>query len=353
MKFTCLPLLLSGLLSLLESLTLANAAESSMRVFWIDSEGGGSTLIVTPAGESILIDSGNPGGRDSDRIHKVASGPAGLKRIDHLVTTHMHIDHFGGAAELARLMPIGTVWDNGIPETSPDGNRNDTRWPLLIKPYREMKVEQRKVVRPGDQIPLKGVGAGADLRFVFVAAKQAYRELGTASAGVRCESGVLKDRDTSDNANSIAMIVQLGDFRFFDGGDMTWNTEAGLVCPLNRVGKVDVFQVNHHGMDISNNPLLIQNLAPTVSVMNNGPTKGCGPQTFATLKATPSIQAMYQVHRNVRKDSENNTQPEYIANQNEKCDAGHIEMKVAVDGRSYSLEVPSSGHRRVFQTSAK
>ncbi len=85
----------------------------TLDIYWIDSEGGGSTLIVTPSGESILVDSGNPGGRDPSRIHKIASQVAGLKKIDHLVTTHFDIDHFGGAAELSELMPIGQVYDNG------------------------------------------------------------------------------------------------------------------------------------------------------------------------------------------------------------------------------------------------
>src|ERR1044071_10016843 len=90
----------------------AGPADNALDVYWIDSEGGGSTLVVTPAGESVLVDSGNPGGRDAKRIHHVAREVAGLERIDYLVTTHFHVDHFGGAAELSELMPIGTVFDN-------------------------------------------------------------------------------------------------------------------------------------------------------------------------------------------------------------------------------------------------
>ncbi|MBI1840169.1 MAG: MBL fold metallo-hydrolase, partial [Verrucomicrobia bacterium] len=110
-------------------LLTAETAPATLDIYWIDSEGGGSTLIVTPSRESILIDSGNPGGRDSQRIHHVAKDVAGLKRIDHLITTHLHIDHFGGAAELSQLMPIIALYDNGVPSKDPDGNKEDTRWP--------------------------------------------------------------------------------------------------------------------------------------------------------------------------------------------------------------------------------
>src|SRR5262245_29651048 len=88
-------------------------------LYWVDVEGGAATLIVTPAGESVLIDTGNPGGRDSKRIIQAAKD-AGVNRIDHLLTTHFHIDHFGGAAEVAEALPIGTIYDNGIPDKSPD-----------------------------------------------------------------------------------------------------------------------------------------------------------------------------------------------------------------------------------------
>ena len=100
-------------------LTLTAQADKTLDVYWVDVEGGAATLIVTPAGESILIDTGNPGTRDAERIHAVATQQAKLKKIDFLITTHFHGDHFGGAAPLSQLMPIGMVYDNCLLYTSP------------------------------------------------------------------------------------------------------------------------------------------------------------------------------------------------------------------------------------------
>jgi competence protein ComEC len=339
------------LLVSLTSLSLAAAADRSLEIYWVDVEGGGATLIVSPSGESVLIDSGNPGGRDSGRIHQVATGVAGLKKIDHYITTHFHIDHFGGAAELAARIPIRHIYDNGVPETSPDGDRNDTRWPLLIKPYREIRAEQRHVLQPGQEIPL-AANAGLPLRLRCVAAKQKFiPATGRSGANERCSAAVTKPKDTSDNANSIALLLEYGPFRFFDGGDMTWNTEGELVCPVNRVGTVDVYQVNHHGLDVSNNPLLVHSLAPTISVMNNGPRKGTARSTVETLKSSPGIQAMYQLHKNVRDDA--NTSDECIANLEEKCQGRYLNLSVAADGRSYIVRLPETKYERTFQTRSR
>ena len=343
------------LLVLTATMTILSVrAEKTLDIYWVDVEGGAATLMVTPAGQSILIDTGNPGTRDAGRIHEVATKQAGLKKIDFLITTHFHGDHFGGAAPLSQLMPIGKVYDNGIPVRNPDRNRQDPAFVLKVKPYKTMKVDGRVVVKPGTALSLQQADGTAkvDLTFVVAARKFIEPPKGAKKNPLSGSVPPMKE-DLSDNANSVASLITVGDFRFLDCGDLTWNMEAKLVAPVNRIGTVDVYQVNHHGLATSNNPLLIKSVAPTVSVMNNGHKKGCSPSAFAALQETKSIKAMYQVHRNLRPDGEkNNTTNEYIANLTspQECKAYAMKLSVAADGKSYTIYNPRNKHQRTFKT---
>jgi beta-lactamase superfamily II metal-dependent hydrolase len=328
--------------------TLGGTQDRTLDIYWVDSQGGGSTLIVTPNNESLLIDTGNPGGRDSSRIHQVATQVAGLKRIDHLVTTHFHIDHFGGAPELADLMPIGEVYDNGLPERDPD-NGTDPTWPAKSRGYRQMKCDRRIVVLPGAGIPLRPVAGGPRLSATFLAAREQFAGTPAPKAGAGdCPDSNPRPADTSDNRNSVATVVQFGKFRFYDGGDMTWNTEAALACPGGRFEPVDVFQVNHHGLDVSNHPLLLKALAPTVAVFNNGPHKGGALAVTTQLRSLPSLRAIYQVHRNLDSAPANTPAP-FIANTDE-TGGKWLKLSVAGDGLSYTFTVPATSHSATYRT---
>ena len=336
----------------------AGQKDKTLDVYWIDSEGGGSTLIVTPNDESVLIDTGNPGGRDPARI-VAAVRSAGLAKIDYVLLTHYHIDHFGGGAEIAQQLPIGTIFERGVPAGDPDGNAQST-FPLQIKPWREIAAKREKLT-PGVRVPLHAVNGGPTLELRCIAAdKKVIAPTDAQKKNPNGLTGTDKKVSPSDNDNSAVFVLTFGDFKFFDGGDLTWAYEKNLVSPYNVVGTVDVYQTDHHGLDVSNNPILVQSLAPTVAVMNNGPKKGGTEVAFAALKSAKSIKARYQMHQSFNAPDQENAPAEFVANHDNlvgpdaaKCPANLIKLSVASDGKSYTISIPATGHSQTFQTTTK
>lgn len=326
------------------SLTAGNV-DKRLDIYWIDVEGGAATLVATPAGESILIDTGLPRQRYVDRIRDVIIDVAGFNRLDHLIISHYDVDHYGGATGLSRELPIVNLYDNGKFQ----GMRRDPG-----ENYWMIRCRQRNVLNPGDELPLRQATEPSPMPVTLrcIATRQQFigPPDGAAQNDSECGHIPQKDDDASENANSMVLTLEFGRFRFFNATDLTWNLESRLVCPVNLIGQADVYQVTHHGLDRSNNPLVIRSLAPTISVMNNGPTKGCDPEVFANLQSAPSIKAMYQMHKNQRPDGNtNNTVNEFIANKGGES-GNYIKISVAPDAKSYTASIPATGHMRTFQT---
>lgn len=340
---TARTLALMGLVASLAAAPATGAATRALHLYWIDVEGGAATLIVTPAGESVLIDAGNPGERDARRIHKLATEAAGLRRIDHLIVTHFHRDHFGGVAELVRLLPTGTLYERDLAK-APEAERAQPE----LEAYKAAAVERRAPLP--ESLPLRQLqGAPAVSLRVLGADTEFATPPGARDNPTNCAANAPKGFDESDNRNSVVTQLSFGAFRFFDGGDLTWDAEASLVCPKDRTGgPVDVFQIDHHGVDTSNNPVLLKTLRPAVVVVvNNGPRKGGELGTFATLQHLASIRAVYQLHRNLGAP-ESNTASERIANEGEDCAAQFIRLTVDPSARSYEVWVPSTGHKKSY-----
>ena len=321
-------------------------AENPLKVYWVDVEGGAATLVITPAGESILIDTGNPGERDPARINRLAREEAGISKIDHLVITHFDGDHFGGAADLSELIPIGIVYDHCV--RPQDRERVGER-------YLEFESDARLILTPGDRLPLKQAKDGPELTATVLGVLQRTIEPDDSHPTNPLPNAgyARKDPDLSHNANSIILLFGYGDWQFLDAADLSWNLEEKLVSPYNLVGEIDVYQVNHHGLDRSNNTHFIHSIKPTIAVMNNAHRKGTGPVTVAGLRSSPGLEAIYQLHKCTREGEEHlNTEYDRIANlkSGEDCEGNHLFISVAKDGNSYSVTVPRTGHVGTFQT---
>jgi beta-lactamase superfamily II metal-dependent hydrolase len=340
--------LLVSLLAALTPLSFAADAARGLDIYFVDVEGGAATLIVTPAGESVLIDCGNPGPRDAERIHKTATEQAGLKQIDHMIITHWHLDHYGGVERLAKLLPIKCFYDHGIPETLREDPKN---FPVLIAAYRAASGGQSKTLKPGDSVPLKQKEGSPQVRLdVLCGSGNVIPDKPGAAENPAAKEHKPMAPDPSDNAKSLGFVLSYGGFRFLDLGDLTWNIEHKLVSPTDKIGLVDVYQSTHHGLEISNNPVVINTVQPRVAIFNNGPRKGGHPSVISTLRRVPGIQAVYQLHRNVTVGAAENTDPDFIANPDEKCNAEGIKLAVAADAKSYAVTVGSRGKTQRYET---
>lgn len=323
------------------------AQEVPLTIYFVDVEGGAATLIVTPEGESVLIDSGYPDnhGRDLNRILHVARDVAGLSQIDHAVVSHWHLDHYGNHAALAASFRIGTFWDRGIPEELAE----DPDYPNRIAAYRAASQNASRALKAGDHLPLKSGTTPLAVR-VMTSGREVV--IGIGDANPFADRHKPQAEDPSDNSASLSLLFEFGRFRFLTCGDLTWNMEAKLMIPRNPIGHVDLFMVTHHGLPISNNPALVLAIDPVVAVMCNGPKKGGAPQTIQTLREVKSLRNWFQLHQNVDLEPSLQAPSEFIANTGSTadCRGQWIKATVAPDGLEYTVQIGPDGPQHTYPT---
>jgi competence protein ComEC len=282
----------------------------TLEIYFVDTEGGLAALYVSPAGESLLTDTGNPGGRDTDRILE-AINSAGVKQIDHLILTHYHGDHIGGLEELSKRIPIKHFIDHG-PSIEPR-EKIAAFWPM----YDHLLAKaEHTVAKPGDTIPFAGVNvtvvtsAGKVLKTPIAGAP------GAGKPNAACAD--FKPRDESkvdpDNHQSVGIVLSFGKFRTINLGDFTYNREHELMCPNNPIGTVDLYMTSHHGIDQSGSPALVHGLHPRVAVMTNSARKGGAVPTMQTLHTSAGLEDIWQLHWAYAAGLELNSPSLFIAN---------------------------------------
>jgi beta-lactamase superfamily II metal-dependent hydrolase len=312
--------------------SVSPAFAKGLDIYFIDVEGGASTLIVTPDGQSLLIDAGfGRGSRDADRI-VAAARAAGIDRIDYLLVTHFHGDHTGGIPELVQRFPVMSFVDYGGPRGTIYGADRMTLRSFAT--YEQARnLAGHLVPLPGDRLPLSGIEAtvvssGGDLLRTPLAGG------GQSSEG--CAHLEDHPEDGTENFRSLGFMLRFGAFSFASLGDLSGKTLQKLVCPRNLLGRASVYLIAHHGDYDTNTPAVYEALRPRVAVMNNGVRKGGDPETFKTVFAQPALD-LWQLHASMR-DRVVNAPDDFIANlgPEQDCEGHWVKLSANTDG-SFSM----------------
>ena len=331
------------------ALFLAAAWSSTMRaakplaVYDVDVEGGKCVLLVAPSGESMLIDVGWPGynGRDTDRI-VAALKAAGLKQVDYLVITHYDIDHLGDVPLLLSKFPVKHIVDHGPMEAS--GKTPSDRY----QAYAALRDRMDHItVKPGDQIPIKGVHV-----LVVTAARQRIEKplKGAGAPNPICATTPAKPEipsDVEDNM-SIGLLVTQGKFRMLDLADLEAFYQYKLVCPNNLIGTVDVYQVSVHGQEKGMSGVLEQALHARVAIMGNGARKGGDPPSWPILRGAPGMEDIWQVHLSLAGGKENNPPEDFIANLDAACQGKWLRLSAQPDG-TFTVSNARNGFSKTYK----
>jgi competence protein ComEC len=310
----------------------APPAGGELLIYWIDTEGGASTVIRAPNGQIMVVDTGFPGDRDGTRVMSVLRNELKATKVDYLITTHYDPDHTGGIGIVAREIDVAQFIDYG------------GTLPAIIRSA--VGNKPRRIIKPGEIIDL------GDTRFAFVSSgkqlvEQPLPMAAPAAPNPLCQGAEVKQGD-DENANGVGFVMSRGNFDFVALGDLLWRWEHDLACPVNRLGKVEIYQTTHHGQAQSGAPQLVHAMEPLVAVMNNGANKGGAPPSFVTLKSSPGLQDLWQLHRSNSAGS-GNAADDTIANADGPDRGLWLKATVDATGR-ITMFNPRNQHTRSYQS---
>jgi competence protein ComEC len=315
----------------------ASGAEpaGTLRFYFVDSEGGQSTVVQLPNGQILVIDTGNAGMRDGERMLAVLQGELGASQIDYLLTTHYDSDHVGGVPYLAARLGIAQFFDHGAANAP-------AQYTTLAN------AGTRRSLVAGDVLSLGGVS----LHVVSAAGSVIDEPLaGGGMPNPFCQGAqaALPGDPLDENVNSVGVVLRFGSFDFLDLGDLLWPREHELACPNNQIGPIDLYLTTHHGLTRSGAPQLVRGLQPLAAVMNNGPRKGGGGSTWDTLALAPGAADVWQVHRAVSAPDTQNAPADQIANLDEgQADQARFLVVSVESSGQFSIQNPRTSFSKTY-----
>jgi beta-lactamase superfamily II metal-dependent hydrolase len=337
---------LSLSLGLVAEAAPAPETHKALQIYFVDVEGGQSTLFVTPEGKSLLIDTGWPdnNGRDAERI-AAAAKDAKISKIDFVLITHYHDDHVGGAPQLAAKIPVGTFIDHGENrETNSAGAKQGfAAYQQLLETGKYKHI----TAKPGEVLPITGM----QVRVVSADGELIERPLpGGGKENASCANAAKPPVDVTENPRSVGTLITFGKLRILDLGDLTADKEMELMCPMNKIGAVDIYVASHHGSPNSGSAALVHAITPRVAIMDNGARKGGSAVAWDTIEKSPGLENLWQLHYSEEGGDAHNVAASFLANLQGPDSGNYLKVTASADG---SFAVLNSRTRETKKYAAK
>ena len=266
---------------------------------------------------------------------------AGITHIDHVFITHYHVDHVGGVPELVKRVQVGEFIDHGPNREDSNITRHD-----FAAYLKAIEGKPRRIIHPGDTIEIPGLSVvvlAADGEHISAVPgiKPMPNHTAPPSANGRMTPPRMPARAVFSSPS--------GRFRFLDLGDLTGAKEVALVCPNNPIPPIDLYLVNHHGMDLSNSRALVDAIHPVVAIMNNGAHKAGMPEAWQTVHDSPGLQDLYMVHTAEGSDAAHNSPEALIANPKGAAADGAYFKVIASSTGSFSVTNSRTGQTKEYR----
>jgi beta-lactamase superfamily II metal-dependent hydrolase len=302
----------------------------TLEIHHLDIGEGDSTLIVSPAGRSLLVDAGEPIGNYGAGAPKEAAAileVLGCMAVDYVLITHFHSDHIGlvGQDGLWALvntfgLKVGTMLHRDYPDYLGQTSTTMSGWRTYLAGAGKEALHPALAVSGTSQVDL---GPGITFRIIALDGDGQLDE-GTFSSAAN---------PPNENDYSVASVMKFGLFDYYIGGDLTGQTaiEDGYsyhdieTTVARAVGDVDVMRANHHGSSHSTNPTWVAQLDPEVSIASEGAANTFGFPAQATVDRLLATGDLYLTERGA---ATINTRTAVIA--------GNVVVKIS-DGIHYTV----------------
>ncbi|MCX7016492.1 MAG: MBL fold metallo-hydrolase [Candidatus Sumerlaeota bacterium] len=350
---------------------MTDSRRETFDLYVLNVDLGNAVLAVSPSGQSMLLDAGPPGEQYTNVI-LAAMKDAGVDRIDHVVISHYDWDHYGTIPELAEKVPILHYVDHGSNEeldkdpavSQPHAARRNPQYEAYIK---AREKGSHTAAKPGDKIPFEGVEA------TVVASGGRVLSAPVKGGGGFNHAGWLTERiadNTEEDQQSVGVLLEFGQFRFIDLGDLPWNLSCKLFLPENKVGPVDLYLITHHALSPVKEsiggqrqsaaacpPCEVYGLRPRVAILSCNEdyvTRLATPEAWQRVRLSPGLEDIWQTHYQAQGGPDNNAPEEFIVSLNAFHDEerGWIKVSAERDG-SFTVANKRNGFAKRYPAGKK